>query len=225
MAHDRSNAGRGKQSTRGPSAEDILERRSRYASGLRGRRGGVGIPPVIRASLEALLDRIKAPALVLDAERRMVLSNPAARKWRERLGDGEWALFGDAVREVKDPSLLQEYEVTPLASRGAEAWLVIFRRERAGETKERVDAAARRWNLTRRQAEVLELLAQGLSNRAIAQRLGCAARTIEVHVSAIIGKAGLASRTAATAALFSAAGQPDGERPLAAMLVTYAAAE
>ena len=42
--------------------------------------------------------------------------------------------------------------------------------------------------LTTREREVLELLAEGLSNRAIAQRLVVAERTVEAHVKQIFQK-------------------------------------
>jgi len=48
--------------------------------------------------------------------------------------------------------------------------------------------------LTRREAEVLPLLAQGLPDAAIAERLVISRRTAEHHVASILGKLGLSSR-------------------------------
>jgi DNA-binding CsgD family transcriptional regulator len=53
--------------------------------------------------------------------------------------------------------------------------------------------------LTAREREVLELLAQQLSNRAIADRLHRSERTVENHVAALLGKLGVASRAEAAA--------------------------
>ena len=55
--------------------------------------------------------------------------------------------------------------------------------------------------LTARERDVLACLARGLSNRAIAEELGMAERTARTHVSNILAKLGLTSRT--QAALFA----------------------
>ena len=51
--------------------------------------------------------------------------------------------------------------------------------------------------LTAREVEVLELLAEGLSNKGIARRLGISDQTVKFHVSSLTGKLGAHSRTAA----------------------------
>jgi two-component system nitrate/nitrite response regulator NarL len=49
--------------------------------------------------------------------------------------------------------------------------------------------------LTPRELEVLQLLAQGLSNRRIAERLGISEHTAKFHVNSIVGKLGAQTRT------------------------------
>jgi two-component system nitrate/nitrite response regulator NarL len=49
--------------------------------------------------------------------------------------------------------------------------------------------------LTPRELEVLQLVAQGLSNRRIAERLGISEHTAKFHVNAIVGKLGAQTRT------------------------------
>jgi DNA-binding NarL/FixJ family response regulator len=49
--------------------------------------------------------------------------------------------------------------------------------------------------LTPREVQVLELLAEGLPNKTIAQRLGISDQTVKFHVSSISGKLGAANRT------------------------------
>ena len=51
--------------------------------------------------------------------------------------------------------------------------------------------------LTAREMEVLQLLAEGLSNKSIAQRLSISEHTVKFHVNAIFGKLGAQSRTEA----------------------------
>jgi two-component system, NarL family, nitrate/nitrite response regulator NarL len=58
-------------------------------------------------------------------------------------------------------------------------------------------ASAAGEHLTPREVETLELLAEGLSNRAIAQRLGVSERTAKFHVESILGKLGAESRSEA----------------------------
>jgi DNA-binding NarL/FixJ family response regulator len=54
--------------------------------------------------------------------------------------------------------------------------------------------------LTDRQAEILRLLTDGLTNAEIAERLVVSVRTVDHHVSAVLQKLGVASRRAAAAA-------------------------
>jgi len=49
--------------------------------------------------------------------------------------------------------------------------------------------------LTPREIQVLELLAEGLPNKAIAERLGISDQTVKFHVASISGKLGASNRT------------------------------
>jgi len=51
--------------------------------------------------------------------------------------------------------------------------------------------------LTHREMQVLELLAQGLSNKAIAGQLAISDQTVKFHVASICGKLGARNRTEA----------------------------
>lgn len=51
--------------------------------------------------------------------------------------------------------------------------------------------------LTPREVEVLRMLAEGLGNKQIADRLGISDHTVKFHISSILGKLGAASRTEA----------------------------
>jgi len=58
-------------------------------------------------------------------------------------------------------------------------------------------AAAALERLSQREAEVLGLMADGLSNLQIAQRMGIGEKTVKTHVSNVLGKLGLTDRTQA----------------------------
>jgi DNA-binding NarL/FixJ family response regulator len=81
------------------------------------------------------------------------------------------------------------------APRDADAAADLLRRLGAGgRARVRSDGT-----LTTRQREVLALLAEGLSNAEIAERLVISHRTVEHHVSAILSTLGLRSRAEAAA--------------------------
>jgi len=73
-------------------------------------------------------------------------------------------------------------------------------------------AAAESDPLTARERQVLELIAEGLSNRQIGERLFISAKTVSVHVSAVLRKLGVSTRTEAAVLQqksgFMAYGQP-----------------
>jgi DNA-binding NarL/FixJ family response regulator len=50
-------------------------------------------------------------------------------------------------------------------------------------------------SLTPREIEVLELVAEGLSNKAVAVRLGISDQTVKFHLTSISGKLGALNRT------------------------------
>jgi DNA-binding NarL/FixJ family response regulator len=77
------------------------------------------------------------------------------------------------------------------ARREADAAVALLRRLGVRAHRARPVEAA---DLTRREQEVLELLADGLSNREIGERLFITRRTVEHHVASILGKTGLTRR-------------------------------
>jgi len=64
----------------------------------------------------------------------------------------------------------------------------------------RASSRANPSGLTTREAEVLALLAEGLSYAEVAQRLVLSRKTVSHHVSAVLRKLGEPSRTRAVAA-------------------------
>jgi DNA-binding CsgD family transcriptional regulator len=67
----------------------------------------------------------------------------------------------------------------------------------------RIAHAIASWKLTRRQADVLRHLVAGRANKEIAKALSTAENTIELHVTALLRKTGLTSRTQLIARFWS----------------------
>ena len=87
-----------------------------------------------------------------------------------------------------------------------EALSAAIRRVHAGQAALHPEAATRLMQrgaeptgppLSRRELEVLRLLAEGFANKQIARRLGIAEKTVKAHVSNILNKMGVADRTQA----------------------------
>ncbi|MGW7448408.1 ATP-binding protein [Kitasatospora sp. NPDC054795] len=75
-----------------------------------------------------------------------------------------------------------------------------------------LDDAAGVPGLTKRESQVAELVAEGLTNKDIAERLTIAQRTAENHVERILGKLGFASRTQLAVWTYEQRGEPPGIR-------------
>lgn len=83
----------------------------------------------------------------------------------------------------------------------AEAMSVVGAGERPSREPARAEPSAA-FDLTPREREVLQLIAQGQTNQEISDALFISLHTTKVHVRSILGKLGLGSRTeAATFAL------------------------
>ncbi|MGZ4677593.1 MAG: response regulator [Acidimicrobiia bacterium] len=62
---------------------------------------------------------------------------------------------------------------------------------------ERPDVAAATVDLTRREREVLALVAAGLANKLIARRLGISEKTVKAHLTRVFARIGVTDRTQA----------------------------
>jgi DNA-binding NarL/FixJ family response regulator len=77
--------------------------------------------------------------------------------------------------------------------------VVVDQRFSEGALRRRAAAEPLVESLTPRELEVLHLIGQGLSNRAIAERLAISEHTAKFHVNAILGKLGAQTRAEAVA--------------------------
>lgn len=106
-------------------------------------------------------------------------------------GWGEPALwFRQALDGMVDVGQVEAVSATRAAMR--EHGIPVPRR---GRGEQRVPAHLVRIGVTAREYYVLELVAEGLTNQAIAERLFLSARTVEVHVGRLLQRTGASART------------------------------
>ena len=123
----------------------------------------------------------------------------AAELW-DRLGYRYEAAL--ALLDTKEEDLLRE-SLARLTDLGAEAAARVARRTmrdlgiRSIPAGARTTTRAHPQGLTRREQEILQLLSEGHSNEEISANLFISVRTVEHHVSAILGKLGASTRKGA----------------------------
>jgi NarL family two-component system response regulator LiaR len=105
-----------------------------------------------------------------------------------------------AVRAGAIGYLLKDTQADALcqAIKSAAAGQVQLTPRAAARLMQAVSAPESPEDLTERETEVLRLLAQGQSNKQIAHDLRISEKTVKTHVSNILGKLGVQSRTQAT---------------------------
>jgi DNA-binding NarL/FixJ family response regulator len=122
---------------------------------------------------------------------------------------GEALLASHAPRRDSETALSEAYRsASALGAAPLAGWIeALAKRARISivavpETPDTVESAgpgADDHGLTNREREVLTLVAEGYTNRRIAETLFISESTAGVHVSNILGKLGVASRTEAAA--------------------------
>jgi DNA-binding CsgD family transcriptional regulator len=166
-----------------------------------------------REAVEMLADRAgRSGGLALDTAGRVLWMSSRARVL---LGHGPLApLLVYAARRLAQTVLARAVEAAPLELRvhfkvdarvAVDAELSIARTlsgerivavglEQTDPPRAQVAAAAMRFALTVAEADVLAMMANGLSNAAIARRFGIALPTVKTHVHRVIQKMAVTSR-------------------------------
>ena len=138
--------------------------------------------------------RVTQPALVLHARHDLAVPYEEGRRLASLLPDARF------VTLESDNHILQE---------GEPAWDLFLAEVRTflGDHEQEHAMAAELSELSEREREVLELVAAGMSNEEIAERLFLSTRTVERHLSNIYAKLRLSGKSAraAAAARFSRA--------------------
>lgn len=154
------------------------------------------------AALDAALEAIAGSAMIANGAGDIVVANAAARVHLERDARATRRGLLDAVRRHHNRANSTpegEYSLTALEAPGVPRHFLAVHRDKMSDLTRRAAEARRRWGLTARQGDVLGLMARGLSNRAIAVNLGLREGTVELHVSAVLARAGAESRSAVVA--------------------------
>jgi DNA-binding CsgD family transcriptional regulator len=153
------------------------------------------------AMLEAMVDHARGAVDLNEGDARAALLSlrRAWRAWQELEVPYEIArvrvLLGEACRALGDEdSAALEFEAAHDTFEQLEAAPDVARVRSLAPYSKSVDAHG----LTPRELEVLRLLAEGETNRAIAAELIVSERTVDRHVSNIFAKLGLSTRAAAT---------------------------
>lgn len=147
---------------------------------------------VTMAGLVAALEVLPCAAYVVRGSSAILYANSAGRTLCDR--SKALTLFGQD--EQGGLAAAPGFELKQLETPGMEPHYLVTQTHT--DLGSRIEELHQQWSLTRRQREVLALLVQGQSNREIADQVGCALRTAELHVSNLIHKAGCSSRTELT---------------------------
>ena len=151
--------------------------------------------PVHAAALTAVFERIGVPALILSARGRLAGANESGRALLESKRDQVTAAV-EAVRAGQPTDLPFRLTRLRVTIRDQE-WLAVLPASTHPERVARsTRLAAARLSLTPRQREVLERLVLGCTNRELAAALGISERAVEQHVTAMLDRAGVDSRSA-----------------------------
>ncbi|CAN5602179.1 AAA family ATPase [soil metagenome] len=136
-----------------------------------------------------------------DAER-------AASRWKELGAPYEAAMaLADVGTDAALRAALHEFMALGAAPMASRVRRILHERGARDVPRGPVRAtASSEFGLTPRESEVLELVAEGLTNKDIAGRLHISARTVGHHVSAVLDKLGVRTRTEAASTM--ARGQP-----------------
>ena len=145
------------------------------------------------AALDTALNALDPPAFIVDVSGQVVSANVNGRTLLDRDRRGLSRSIAQAIAGVATALV---WDLIPLQSaREPRGFLAILRApQQSTVVPDPVGAASSRWQLTARQAQVLRLVARGLTNGIIADTLGISVGTVEFHLSAIFDKAGVDSR-------------------------------
>jgi len=141
-------------------------------------------PPGVVRTLERLTGGPRMPAVI-------VLTRAPHEAWTARARRA-------GVRAVLRHDATGEELAAAIAA--TTAGLLALHPEAVAAAPAAVGATVAPSSLTAREIEVLEMMAEGMSNRAIARHLKISSHTVKFHVASVLGKLGARTRTEAVTA-------------------------
>jgi DNA-binding NarL/FixJ family response regulator len=154
--------------------------------------------PMVDATIAATMEAIPGSAFLASANGHILQANAAAKSQLDREPAATGRSIVEALRKGAGRDL---FDVTPVTAAGRKPIYLLVGRMPAS-LEARLAICSGRWELTKRQAQVLALVVRGDANRTIAARLNCGDRAIELHVAALLVRAGVESRSALIAKFF-----------------------
>jgi DNA-binding CsgD family transcriptional regulator len=151
-------------------------------------------------ALEAALEALGRPAFLIGPRGTIDFGNTPGSSLLERDPRGVLASIEESALAPSGAP----FAITRLAAAGSPAYLLAIQRDTSPGMGSRVAEAQRRWGLTARQTQVLELMVTGATNKDIARQSGCAVVTVEKHVTDLYRRSGSRSRADLLRRLFGA---------------------
>lgn len=146
---------------------------------------------VYGAALEIALEALAVPAFVVGPRYSIELANTAGA---QLLASQRSALFAQLrASERNDPAA--PFSITQLAGAGTRGYMLAIGKTAVGTRGASLARAKTLWRLSPKQTRVLELVADGQSNKDVARELGCAEVTVEQHLTRIFRASGAKNRT------------------------------
>jgi DNA-binding CsgD family transcriptional regulator len=154
------------------------------------RRAGGGLA---HEAMMAALEHVPAAAFLLDARGNVLHANSVGRHRLDTQGSAMRLALRRALNQA--PGARGELALTQLVGPGLPPLFLAVSGTHGDRVRFGIERARKRWQLTSREVEVLAQLAAGRTNQDIADQLGCAPRTVEIHVSSLLRKAHADSRS------------------------------
>jgi DNA-binding CsgD family transcriptional regulator len=156
-------------------------------------------PGALPGMFDAALEALRTAAFVVGPSGAIEMANSVGRALLER---GRQDVLSSISQSAQQGSNAGAFSINRVTAPGWPAYMLAIRKE-SPELAERVLLVQARWGLSARQARVLELVADGVSNKEIALALGCAEVTIENHLTELFRRSGARSRAGLVGRLIS----------------------